>query len=112
MRVLRSYLVTSVVTVVACDLGGGSASLSTTADSAGVTIVSNSGSQWGPDQGWRLGAEPTVDLGGWDVTPEYDFGFIRDAIVLDDGTLVVAEGVSNELRFYDAAGIHVYTAGG
>ncbi len=111
-RVPALCLVLSLVWVVACQSGNGNEPMTTTTDSAGVTIVTNDGPQWGEGEGWRLGAEPTVDLGGWDAAPEYDFGYISDAIVLDDGTLVVADGGSNELRFYDAAGVHVRTVGG
>ncbi len=72
-------LALSLVWVVACKSGDGPGSVSTTTDSAGVTIVTNFGPLWGEGEGWRLDAEPTLDLGGWDATPEYDFGRISDA---------------------------------
>ena len=56
------YLVMSLVSAVACQSGRGNGPLSTTTDSAGITIVTNFGPEWGEGEGWRL--TPTLDLGG------------------------------------------------
>ena len=36
-------------------------------DSAGVTIVTNLGPQWGEGEGWRLTESPVFDLGSYDA---------------------------------------------
>ncbi|HEX7239023.1 MAG TPA: hypothetical protein VF263_02055, partial [Longimicrobiaceae bacterium] len=81
-------------------------------DSAGVRIVESTEPAWGEGEGWRLSAEPLLDVGVADGDPAYQFGRVVGALRLPDGTLVVADRQSRELRFFDRDGRHVRTAGG
>ncbi|HEV2735173.1 MAG TPA: hypothetical protein VGV85_10055, partial [Longimicrobiaceae bacterium] len=80
-------------------------------DSAGVKIVENSAPAWGEGQGWRLAAEPALDIGMLDGPPQYQLGRVTGAVRLGDGTVVVGDDQSKDLRFFDRAGRHVRTVG-
>lgn len=87
-------------------------STSVVRDSAGITIVENRGSAWRDGEGWTLGPTPAVDIGVVDGDPRYQLHRPTSAVRLSDGTIVIANTGTQELRFYDAAGRHVRTAGG
>ncbi len=59
---------------------------------------------------WVVDQEPLVRL-GTGTRPGHDFYRIRGAVRLDDGTIVVADGSSRELRFFDGSGALVRTVG-
>jgi hypothetical protein len=80
-------------------------------DSAGVRIVENARPAWGEGEGWRSSPEPLVDVGLAEGDAAYQFGRVAGALRLDDGRIVVADGQANELRWFDAAGRHLKTAG-
>ncbi len=81
-------------------------------DSAGVRIVENTRPAWAEGEGWRVAAEPLVDIGGADEEPAYQFGWVAGVLGLPDGRIVVADAQANELRFFDEAGRSLKTAGG
>ena len=60
---------------------------------------------------WTVAAKPTVSIGEVEAAQEYMFSQVVGAVRLSDGRLVVANGASNELRVYDAAGKHLSTLG-
>lgn len=79
-------------------------------DSAGVTIVENQ-----PDAEvplWTVGPEPVFEVGGDTGDPSTDLFRVRAARRLPDGRIIVANGGTQELRYYDAQGTLVHTAGG
>ncbi len=80
-------------------------------DSAGVTVVESSAARWKEGAGWRLAAEPKVAIGSEEGAPEEQFGFVSDALRMADGSLLVADGQSQDLRVYDAAGRYLRTVG-
>ncbi|MEW5927216.1 MAG: 6-bladed beta-propeller [Gemmatimonadota bacterium] len=80
-------------------------------DSAGVRIVENSAPAWKEGQGWRLSAEPALDIGMVEGPPEYQFGRVTGAVRLGDGTVVVADNQSRNLRSFDRTGRHLRTIG-
>jgi hypothetical protein len=80
-------------------------------DSAGVRIVENVRGAWGAGEGWRVAPEPRVDIGVAEGAAAYQFGRVAGALRLDDGRIVVADGQANELRYFDAQGRHLKTAG-
>ena len=81
-------------------------------DSAGVLIVENSGQGWSPGQEWRIEPHPVLRVGTVDGDPNYMFEQVRGATRMDDGTIVVLEGGTNELRLFDGNGGFVRTLGG
>lgn len=96
----------------ACGSGDHVAAGPVVRDSAGVTIVENRGEgAWSERVGWRLSPEPLVDIGVVAGAPEYRLFRAYDAARLSDGRIVVANGGTNELRFYDPAGEFLLAAG-
>ncbi len=81
-------------------------------DSAGITIIENTGPVWGEGEGWRLSGEPSVRIGQVEGEHAYLLLGVRGALRLDDGTIVVSNSGTEEIRFYDAGGRYLKTAGG
>ncbi len=61
---------------------------------------------------WQVASEPMVTIGGSDERPDYLIERVADATRLSDGTILVVDGGSSELRFYSQDGGHVRTIGG
>ena len=108
-RVLALCL--ALVWVAACQSGRGPEPVTTTTDSAGVTIVTNLGPQWGEGEGWRLSEAPVLDLGTFDIEGPESFERVVGTRRLSSGVIVVAEGGAQELRFFDEGGSHIRTVG-
>ena len=58
-----------------------------------------------------LADEPLLRIGVLDGPTEYMFGNITNAVRLGDGSVVVADDQSHEVRMYDAGGRHLWTTG-
>jgi len=95
----------------ACTSGGGEDAAYTAVDSAGVTIAQNAVPA-APRNLWQIDPEPAVDIGVLEGEEVYQLFDVSDAGRFADGTLVVANGGSKELRFYDASGRFLFAAGG
>lgn len=95
----------------ACAADGPSHRGALIADSAGVRVVVNPAPQASALPVWRLVDRPAVEIGALDGPPEYQLYQVMSGTVLDDGTIVVANGGSLEIRAYDAAGRHLWSAG-
>lgn len=80
-------------------------------DSAGIHIVENTAPQWTSGAEWRLSAEPLVEIGGETGDPDYDLFRVRGLMRLVDGTIVVANAGSQELRMYGPDGRHIRSVG-
>jgi hypothetical protein len=80
-------------------------------DSAGIRIIENHQPAWSTDEAWRLADRPMVDIGGFTEDPNYELFRVNDALRLDDGRIVVANGGSAEMRFYDARGQYLQAVG-
>src|SRR5688572_24674597 len=79
-------------------------------DSAGVRIVMNAA----PDSAvpaFRISAEPLAEIGVTEGPPEYQLFRVASGRRQSDGTIVIANGGTMELRFYDAAGTHIRSVG-
>lgn len=94
-----------------CGEGSGGGGATAMRDSAGVRIVETGRPRWGEGAGWTVGAEPSVEIGMVDGPAEYQLSRVRGAVRLGDGRIVVALGDAKELRFYDASGRFLRTAG-
>ena len=95
----------------ACAGGETDGSGATVRDSAGIEIVENTGPAWRDGSGWRLAATPDLDIGVLEGADEYQLYQVRDAKRLSDGRIVVANGGTSELRFYDSGGTYLASAG-
>lgn len=60
----------------------------------------------------ELSEEPAVRIGGSDERSEYHIQYTSGALRLSDGRIVVADDGTRELRYFDAQGTHLRTAGG
>ena len=58
-----------------------------------------------------LSDEPLLRVGMLDGPGEYLFGDVSGAVRLEDGSVVVADEQSREVRMFDAGGGHVWTSG-
>ena len=80
-------------------------------DSCGVRTVESTTHLWQEGEGWQLSPEPVVDIGGGDAEENQLFR-VAGALQLSDGRIVIANGGTNKLRFFDANGPHLSTVGG
>ncbi len=72
-------------------------------DSLGVTIVESVAPAWPPDAAWRLEEEPAVDLAESGSGDMHNFFRARDMLRAGEH-LVVADGISQEIRVFDRDG--------
>lgn len=68
-------------------------------------------SAWGPQEGWRVASAPAVDIGGIDADADHQLYQVRFARRLSDGTIVVVNAGSHELRFFGSDGAYLRSAG-
>ena len=80
-------------------------------DSAGVTIYVNSAGEWTEATAWTLSSDPILTIGEFDGPEEYLLYRARGARRLSNGNILIANGGTNELRFYDPNGIHLQSVG-
>lgn len=95
------------VTLGACGEGGASEGTATVRDSAGIQIVENRGER----RGWTLSDEPTLRIGVAEGDPLYQMDRVRTALRMGDGRIVVPNAGNQQIRWYDANGRHVASAG-
>jgi hypothetical protein len=96
--------------VAAC-AGGDAGAGYTVRDSAGVAIVENAYGSWSEAQAWRVAAEPSVDIGELEGAEPYQLFRVSGAVRLSDGRIVAGNGGSHELRYFDAQGRYLKSAG-
>ncbi len=82
------------------------------ADSAGIRVVTSFQPEWTDSNRWRVSSLPVVSIGSVDGPGEYTLYRVADALLLDNGTIIVAENGAKTIRLYDSLGVHVTTAGG
>ncbi len=63
------------------------------------------------DPDLTLAEEPLVRIGALDGPLEYIFGEVTGAVRLEDGSIVVVDEQSHNVRRYDADGRHLWTSG-
>jgi hypothetical protein len=81
-----------------------------TRDSSGIRIVSNDRPAWTRAQALRLGPSPVLVIGDR-PGDRYELSRVSGSLRLADGTIVVADGGSLELRFFDSTGSFLKSAG-
>lgn len=81
-------------------------------DSAGIRIAENPRPPDGSGLGWQIGPEPTVTIGAAEGEDPYLLHRVGKAVTLSDGSIVVANGGSNEVRKFDPDGVHTGSWGG
>jgi hypothetical protein len=78
-------------------------------DSAGVSIVTSTGSVWG-EQEVHVDSTPVLRIGAEQAGP-YQFSFVSSGLLLDGGGVAVVELSANEVRLFDSEGRHVRSVG-
>lgn len=87
--------------------------VATRVDSAGIEIVTSSDSLWTPDTRWTLSPEPTLTIGGdLDAPDPYQLVTVSDAMRRSDGSVVVVNSGTREVRIFSSEGEHLQTLGG
>src|SRR5690606_5816123 len=82
-------------------------------DSAGVRVVRNLAPAWSgsAEDAWSLSLEPILEIGVLEGDPAYMFSQMRGPRRLSDGSIVVLDGATSEVRIFDAEGRHLRTFG-
>lgn len=96
----------------ACTDAGGESPGFVTRDSAGVVIAESTTPAWEAGAEWSVSGEPTVRIGMLDGPVEYQLSRVRGALLTPQGHVVVGNGGTGEIRWYDSAGTHLRTVGG
>lgn len=81
-------------------------------DSAGIQVSETSGIALEQTVPWDVDSVPDLELGGVDGSGPTQFYRIGGIVGLSDDRLVVVDGDSRELRWFDGAGDHLLTMGG
>jgi hypothetical protein len=97
--------------VVGSGCGSGERPAPVVRDSAGIRIVENDRPAWSDEQRWRVGPEPSVDIGR-DSAPAHLLNGVRWAQLLSDGRIAVLNGGTADVRLFNATGRHLATIGG
>lgn len=80
-------------------------------DSAGVRIVETAAGPPAP-LGWQVSDSPAVRIGTAAGAAEYELFRASSGTILEDGTVVVVNGGTHELRYFDASGRFLRAIGG
>ena len=98
--------------VVACGEGDSGTPLVVERDSAGVRIVEAMRPLWGDSSLWRVDPDPVVDLTLSGTGPAHEFHRAGSMKQRPDGSLMIADGGSREVRVFSATGEFQASFGG
>lgn len=77
-------------------------------DSTGLHVVNDTAPSWGTASPWTVADAPTLDIGD----PEQPLLGVPAVVRLSDGRIVVANGSTQTIMYFDASGKLLTTAGG
>jgi hypothetical protein len=80
-------------------------------DSAGIAIVENRAPAWSETEAWRVADTATLQMGVAEGDPDHEFYQIAGVARLSDGTIVVANAGTQQLRYFAPDGSLRATAG-
>jgi len=95
----------------ACVSVGPPGNIVTRTDSAGVTIVHNSGPAPTDGGGWSIGTEATFSIGALEGEAPYQFFQVSGTHRFADGRIGVVNAGTREVRIYSEDGTHLRTYG-
>jgi hypothetical protein len=107
----RALLLFCVFTLGACGREAPRSADATRTDSAGVEIVTHSAATVSTLPEWRLADTPRYRIGEVEGASEYQFFRVSGVSVLPGDTVVVVNGGSQEVRFYDGRGRFIQSVG-
>ncbi len=105
---MRQLLAGTVLLLIAC--GGESYERPVVRDSLGVTVVESFGPSWTRATRWRLRETPLLQIGDPNDL-NYTFSNVIGSTRLRNGSIVVANGGTQELRWYDESGRFQHSVG-
>lgn len=103
--------VLATVLLAACGTGPDNPSAAVVRDSSGVRIVESTAGTWKPGEEWSVDVHPSLEVGQFDSEPAYQFFRVSGVDLLSDGSIVVLDGGSAQLRRYTPEGRHLWSAG-
>jgi hypothetical protein len=106
-----SAMTAIVALVAACGSENGGLPTVVSRDSAGVRIVELASFDEATLPVWTLEGEARLDIGTLDGDEAYQLFQVSSAVLLTDGRLVIGNGGTKELRFYDAKGRYLESVG-
>lgn len=109
LRILGALLVTLQIVVSGC--GETSAERFAVRDSLGIQILESASAAWQEGDEWELTSEPLLQIGEADGDSLYLLFRVADVHRSSDGSIVVANSGTSEIRFYDAQGRFVRSVG-
>ena len=112
MRFALPCIPLALLTAVACGGGADASGRGAVRDSAGIEIVENTQPTWTEAAAWRLSDAPTLDMGGTEGDSAHEFFQVAGAVRLSDGTIVVANNGTHELRYFGSDGTPGERVGG
>ena len=98
--------------IVACGGGDGDPPLILQRDSAGIEIVEAQRPLWGESSLWSIDPDPLVDLTVSGDGPAHEFFRVRGVRLRPDGSLVLADRASRQIRLYSSEGKLLGSLGG
>lgn len=103
-----ALLLATVVALVAGCQGGARQDLpgSQVRDSAGIQIVENSRPADDSRLAWRIGPAPSLSIGEVSGEEAYMLHQANNGLVLPDGRIVIGNAGTNEIRVFNASGVH------
>jgi len=96
---------------VSCSSDTASHSIVTRIDSAGVTVVGNSGPPPADGGGWAVALEPSLSIGTVGGEEVYQFFGVAGVHRFSDGRIGAADSGSRNVRIYAADGTHIRSLG-
>lgn len=97
--------------VAGCGDGPGPAPAVVIRDSANIVIVENAAGSTLEAPVWRIGAEPSVEIGSDPILVEAQLHDVSGAARLSDGRIALVNAGSSEVRVFDEGGRFVAAAG-
>jgi len=84
---------------------------STRRDSAGIAIVESSRAAWDSTDAWTVDTTPKLSIGVVEGDSAYMLNRVAGATRLPDGRVVIGDGGSSQLRFFDSTGAFIEAVG-
>ena len=109
---LRGVALLLLCGIIACSDGDSGTPLVVQRDSAGIEIVEAMRPLWGDSSLWSIDAEPVVDLTLTGSGPAHEFYRVGSMKQRPDGSLMLANRSSEEVRVFSAAGEFLGSFGG
>ena len=81
-------------------------------DSAGVRIATSGGPAWNAQDAWQVEATPAADIGATEGDSTAELSDVSGIERLSDGRIVIGNGDTHDLRFYDSTGHFLRRVGG